>query len=138
MAQTSAAATSSSLMPGSAGMFSRSAPDAPTPGSRSGRWPAAAPAAHSASRREMPKQPSTPAVASASACEVEKIGVGAVGFSFLDDPLGEFVTDVADRAQAQPHLGAGVLQGGVRQAGVDVRAVHGDTVPAGVGHQRLR
>ena len=42
--------------------------DDPTPGSRSGRWVAAAPAAHNPSRRVIPKQPSAPAVASASVC----------------------------------------------------------------------
>ncbi|COZ87276.1 Uncharacterised protein [Mycobacterium tuberculosis] len=45
--------------------------DEPTPGNRSGRPVAAAPAAHSASRRDMPKQPSAPAVASASTCGTE-------------------------------------------------------------------
>ena len=48
------------------------------------------------------------------------------------------VADVADAADAQPHLGACVLQRHVREAGVDIGSVHGDTVPTGVGHQRLR
>ena len=51
-------------MPGSDGTWD----DDPTPGNRSGRWLAAAPAAHNASRRSMPKQFSAPAVASASVC----------------------------------------------------------------------
>ena len=131
------------VIPGSAGTCD----DDPTPGSRSGRWVAAAPAAHSASRRVIPKQPSAPAVASASVCgtrqlhprrQVQQRSERAVGLSLLDDLFGQLVADVADAAQTQPHLGAGVLQRGVRQAGVDVRAVHGHPVPAGVGHQRLR
>ncbi len=64
VAQTSAAANSSALIPGRAGTRD----DVPTPGSRSGRSAAAAPAAHSASRRLMPKQSSAPAVANASVC----------------------------------------------------------------------
>ena len=67
VAHTSAAASSTSVIPGSAGTCD----DEPTPGSRSGRWLAAAPAAHSPSRRVTEKQPSAPAVASASVCGTE-------------------------------------------------------------------
>ena len=62
-----AAANSTSLIPGNAGMCD----DEPTPGKRSDRWVAAAPAAHSPSRRDIPKQLSAPAVASASVCGTE-------------------------------------------------------------------
>ena len=109
MAHTSAAASSSSVIPGSDGTCD----DDPTPGNRSGRWVAAAPAAHSASRRAIPKQPSAPAVASASVCGTDSCtrpvrssreANGAVGLPFVDDPLGQLVTDVADTAEPQPHL----------------------------------
>ena len=64
VAHTSATAVSTSSMPGSVGA---SAPIT-VPGSRSGRSWAAAPAAHSASRRVSPKQAKASAVASASSC----------------------------------------------------------------------
>ena len=98
-------------MPGSDGMCD----DDPTPGSRSGRWVAAAPAAHSPSRRVIPKQPSAPAVASASVCGTRQLHASGqiqqgserpVGLSLVDDPLGQLVADVADTAKAQPHLHA--------------------------------
>ncbi len=103
--------------------------DAPTPGSRSGRWVAAAPAAHSPSRRVTPKQPPG---------QIEQGTERPVGLSFLDDLLGQLVTNVADTAEAQPHLKSFVLQRGVREAGVDIGAMHSDAVPPGIGHQRLR
>ncbi|SHT70069.1 Uncharacterised protein [Mycobacteroides abscessus subsp. abscessus] len=66
MAHTLAAARVTSPISGSAGMRE----DTPTPGSRSGRWAAAAPATQSASRRDMSKQPNAPPVARASTCAV--------------------------------------------------------------------
>ena len=114
-------------MPGSDGMCD----DDPTPGSRSGRWVAAAPAAHSPSRRVIPKQPKRPRGGQRLGLrhaqlhplgQVQQRGERPVGFSFLDDLLGQLVADVADTAEAQPHLHACVLQRGVREAGVDVWA----------------
>ena len=130
-------------MPGSAGMCD----DDPTPGNRSGRCVAAAPAAHSPSRRDDPEAAERSRRRQRlglrhgqlhPAGQIQQRGERPVGFSLLDDLLGQLVADVADAAETQPHLGARVLQRGVRQAGVDVGPVHGDAVPTGIGHQRLR
>ncbi len=143
VAQTSAAANSSSVMPGSDGTCDED----PTPGSRSGRSEAAAPAAHSASRRSIPKQPERARGGQRlglrhrqlhPAGQIDQRRERAVGLSVLDDALGQLVADVPDRAEAEPHLEAGVLQRRVRQAGVHVGTVHDHPVPTGVGDQRLR
>ena len=83
MAQTSAAANSRWVMPGSDGTCE----DDPTPGNRSGRSVAAAPAAHSASRRVIPKQPSAPAVANASVCGTDSCTLPARSSRDVNGPL---------------------------------------------------
>ena len=143
VAHTSAAASSSSLIPGSDGTCD----DDPTPGSRSGRWVAAAPAAHSASRRVIPKQPSAPAVASASVCGTDSCTRPVRSSREANGPLA-FRSSTSCSASSSPMWRtlpspsrtsmSGVLQRGVRQAGVDVGTVHRHPVPARVGHQRLR
>ena len=67
VAHTSATIRSTGSMPGSAG----ASMPVTVPGSRSARSCAAAPAAHSASRRVSPKQANASAVASASRCVVD-------------------------------------------------------------------
>ena len=70
-------------------------------------------------------------------CQVQQRGERAVVRSFLDQLLGELVADMTDSAQTEADLRSGVLESGVRQAGVDVWAVYQHAVPARIGHQRL-
>ena len=56
-----------------------------------------------------------------------------MSFTVGHQPLSEVSTDATDDAQSDPDLRSGVGQCGVRQAGVDVRAVYDDSVPAGIG-----
>ncbi|SHT70101.1 Uncharacterised protein [Mycobacteroides abscessus subsp. abscessus] len=45
---------------------------------------------------------------------------------------------MADGAQTYPHFQPRILQRGIGQAGIHIGPVHGDTVPARIGHQGLR
>ena len=69
--------------------------------------------------------------------EVGRGGVGAVTVALVGDRGGQILPDRPHGLQAEAHLGAVVLAGGAAERAVDARSVHGDTVPAGVGHQRL-
>ena len=94
-------------------------------------------------RRRWPAPPAAAVVSPHPAGQVGMPGTARSPSRSADDPLGELVADRADRGQAEPDRRAaravdGRFQGGVREAGVDVRAADGDAVPAGVGDQRLR
>jgi hypothetical protein len=74
-----------------------------------------------------------------AATEIDHVSVGAVGVAFVDQGLGVLGSQVADPVEPQADGytagAAGVgFESGVGEAAVDVGAVDGDAVAAGVGY----